>query len=269
MEENKVNESETENNITSEGKKENKVVKFVKELALEILGVAVIAYLAINIYNGKIRSLGDLLSIGTKTDMDADQHVTIDSDKSKQQNNSNTHISDSKKSESNNSVNNIGSDSNTYTPSNNTTSNNESVNDDTSKEELYCDVNSDGKVHLGSHVNKDIVDGNKLKWTEICTDKSIDYEKILGKTFDSNDGMWALAFSESSVTGEIIVQCMYDGDMCVDDSAVVMNDMAIEFMAGNSIMDIYYYEDFAGNPIFITYMNDYANGTQIPLLFTR
>ncbi|NLK78950.1 MAG: hypothetical protein GX284_14840 [Clostridiales bacterium] len=267
MEENKVNNNEMENNTTKS--KVSKVIKTMKIIVYGALAIIIACIFVPNIINGRIKNLDDLIEVGTQSDMTEARSITIYPDNSKQQNSNSNNISDSKKSESNNSANNIGSDSNTYTPSNNTISNNETVNDDTSKEELSQDINSDGKVHLGSHVNKDIVDGNELNWTAIRTDRWIDYEKILGKTFDSNDGMWALSFSEASMTGEIIVQCMYDGDMCVDDQAVVMNDMAIEFVAGNSIMDIYYYEDIDGNPIFITYIQDYASGTQMPLLFTR
>lgn len=267
MEENKVNNNEMENNTTKS--KARKVFKAAKITVYGLLAIIIVVHFGKNFIDGNIKSFDDFIKVGTQNDKNKARSITIYPDNSKQQNNTNTNISDSKKSESNNSANNIGSDSNTYTPSNNTISNNETVNDDTSKEELSQDINSDGKVHLGSHVNKDIVDGNELNWTAIRTDRWIDYEKILGKTFDSNDGMWALSFSEASMTGEIIVQCMYDGDMCVDDQAVVMNDMAIEFVAGNSIMDIYYYEDIDGNPIFITYIQDYASGTQMPLLFTR
>lgn len=266
MEENRTNNNETSNNATG---KVRKVFKAAKITVYGLLAIIIVAHFGKNFIDGNIKSFDDFIKVGTQNDKTEARSITIYPDNSKQQNSNSNDISDSKKSESNNSVNNIGSDSNTYTPSNNTTSNNETVNDDTSKEELYCGTNSDGKVHLGSNVNKDIVDGNELNWTAIRTDRWIDYEKILGKTFDSNDGMWALSFSEATMTGEIIVQCMYDGDMCVDDSAVVMNDMAIEFVAGNSIMDIYYYEDIDGNPIFITYIQDYANKTQKPLLFTR
>lgn len=104
MEENKANNNEMENNTTKS--KVSKVIKTIKIIVYGALAIIIACIFIPNIINGRIKNLDDLIEVGTQSDKTEARSITIYPDNSKQQNSDSNNISDSKKSESDNSVNN-------------------------------------------------------------------------------------------------------------------------------------------------------------------